>query len=49
MRPYKKPKYRLDPKKIEGQFEQKEKKENDWSEAELYQQMLREKSRHRHR
>ena len=49
MRPYKKPKYQLDPKKVEAQLEQQKKKESDWTESELYEQMLREKSRHRHR
>ena len=49
MRPSKKPKYQLDPKKFEAELEQKKKKEDDWSESELYQEMLRSKSRHRHK
>ena len=49
MKPYKKPKYRLDAKKFEAAFEHKEKKEKDWSESELYKQILREKSKFRHR
>ena len=46
-RPYKKPKYKLDPKKFETTID-KEKKEKDWGEGELFREMLREKSRHRH-
>ncbi len=49
MKPYKKPKYQLDPKKFEAQHEQKKKKEEDWTESELYQEMLKSKSRYRHR
>ena len=49
MKPHKKPKYQLDPKKFEAAFEQKEKKDKDWSPSELYEEMLRSKSRHRHR
>ncbi len=46
-RPYKKPKYKLDPKKFEP-TQEREKKDKDWSESDLYWEMLREKSRHRH-
>ena len=46
-RPFKKPKYKLDPKKFDSAPE-KEKKDRDWTESELYQEMLREKSRHRY-
>ena len=49
MHPSKKPKYKLDPKKFEEIHEHKEKKEKDWSESDLYQEMLREKSRFRNR
>ena len=49
MHPSKKQKYKLDPKKFETQYEAKEKKEKDWSEEDLYNEMLRSKSRHRHR
>ena len=46
-RPYKKPKYKLDPKKFESEPE-KQKKEKDWSGDDIFNEMLREKSRHRH-
>ncbi len=49
MHPSKKPKYKLDPKKFEEGHEHKEKKEKDWTEEELYSEILREKSRHRYR
>lgn len=48
MRPSKKPKYKLDPKKFEEIRENKDKKEKDWSASDLYHEMLREKSRYRH-
>ena len=46
-RPSKKPKYKLDPKKFESEPE-KQKKEQDWSGDDIFKEMLREKSRHRH-
>ena len=49
MRPSKKPKYKLDPKKFEEKSVEKKKKEDGWSESELYNEMLRSKSRFRHR
>ena len=47
-RPSKKPKYKLDPKKFIDQETQAKEKKNDWNESDLYQEMLRSKSRHRH-
>lgn len=46
-RPYKKPKYKLDVKKFDPAPE-KVKKEKDWNESDIFQEMLREKSRYRH-
>ena len=46
-RPSKKPKYKLDPKKFESEPE-KQNKEKDWSGDDIFKEMLREKSRHRH-
>ncbi len=46
-RPQKKPKYKLDPKKFESE-PVREKKEKDWSESDLYWEMLRSKSRRAH-
>lgn len=48
MKPYKKPKYQLDLRKIEKTIDQ-QKKEEDWSAEELYQEMLRTKSKYKHR
>ena len=49
MRPQKKQKYKIDPKKFEAIHEQTEKKDKDWTPSDLYNEMLREKSRYRHR
>lgn len=43
----KKPKYKLDPKKFESEPE-KQKKDKDWSGDDIFNEMLREKSRYRH-
>ena len=43
----KKPKYKLDPKKFDPAPE-KERKEKDWNESDLYWEMLREKNRRAH-
>ena len=48
MKSSKKPKYKLDAKKFETTYVEKKKKEDTWSESELYNEMLRSKSRHRH-
>ena len=48
MRPHKKPKYQLDPKKFEAIHEQKEKQEKDWASSEIFDEIRRSKS-HRHR
>ncbi len=48
MRPHKKPKYQLDPKKIEMISEQKEKKDKDWESSEIFNEILRSKTKHRH-
>ena len=45
MRPQKKPKYKMDPKKFEAMHEYTDKKEKDWIPSELYEEMLKEKSR----
>ena len=44
----KKPKYKLDPKKFMAEQDKVKEKDRDWTESELYQEMLRSKSRHRH-
>ena len=44
----KKPKYRLDPKKFMADQQEVKKKDKDWTESELYNEILREKSRYRH-
>ena len=44
----KKPKYRLDPKKFMEDQNQAKKKDKDWSESDLYNEVLRAKSRFRH-
>ena len=44
----KKPKYRLDPKKFDPREEPAKKKDKEWSESNFYNEILREKSRHRH-
>jgi len=49
MRPYKKPKYKLDIKKLTAAAESKRKKDEDWTPAELYKEQLRSKSRYRKR
>ncbi len=44
----KKPKYRLDPKKFMTERQEVKKPDKDWTESELYNEVLRQKSRHRH-
>lgn len=44
----KKPKYKLDPKKFMAQEERVKEKDRDWSESELFNEIMRSKSRHRH-
>ncbi|MFC1703268.1 hypothetical protein ACFL1E_00600 [Candidatus Omnitrophota bacterium] len=45
MRRTKKPKYKLDPKKIFLPEEKKNKKDKDWTPGELYEEQLRSKRR----
>ena len=47
-RPAKKPKYKLDPKKFMVDEKQTKEKDRGWNESELYQEMLRSKSRRAH-
>ena len=49
MRHYKKPKYKLDIKKLSAAAESKIKKEEDWTPEELYREQLRSKSKYRKR
>ena len=47
-RPSKRPKYKLDPKKFGEEETQRKEKKNEWNESDLYQEMLRSKSRRAH-
>ena len=49
VRPYKKPKYKLDVKKFETAFEQQEKKDKDWQDSEVFNEILKSKLKSRHR
>jgi len=47
MKPFKKPKYKLDPKKFEPESNQV-KKEKDWEDSDIFTEIMRSKTRGRH-